>query len=133
MAIKLNHTIVHSPDPRGAAEFLAELFDLPPPAPFGPFYGVKLANEVTLDYLGSGEMAFEPQHYAFLVEDGDFDRIFGRLKERGLPFWADPGRKQAGAINRHWGGRGVYFTDPSGHLLEIITKPYGAWDEVTGE
>lgn len=125
MAIKLNHTIVHSPDPRGAAEFLTELFGLEAPEPFGPFLTVKLSNEVTLDYLDSGDTDVQSQHYAFLVSDDEFDRIFGRLKERGLPYWADPGRRHAGEINRHWGGRGVYFTDPSGHLLEIITKPYG--------
>jgi catechol 2,3-dioxygenase-like lactoylglutathione lyase family enzyme len=131
MAIKLNHTIVHSPDPRGAAEFLTGLFDLPPPEPFGPFFSVHMANEVTLDYLGSGDMEVQLQHYAFLVGEDEFDRIFGRLKERGLAYWADPGRKQEGEINRHWGGRGLYFMDPSGHLLEIITKPYGKWDDVT--
>jgi catechol 2,3-dioxygenase-like lactoylglutathione lyase family enzyme len=133
MAIKLNHTIVHSPDPRGAAEFLTRLFDLPPPEPFGPFFSVHMSNEVTLDYLAAGHMDVQLQHYAFLVTEEEFDRIFGRLKERGLEHWADPGRKQAGEINRHWGGRGVYFMDPSGHLLEIITKPYGSWDELTGE
>ena len=131
MAIKLNHTIVHSPDPRGAAEFLTGLFDLPAPEPFGPFFSVKMANEVTLDYLSADGMEVQLQHYAFLVTDEEFDRIFGRIKERGLAHWADPGRKQAGEINRHWGGRGVYFMDPSGHLLEIITKPYGSWDELT--
>lgn len=131
MAIKLNHTIVHSPDPRGAAEFLAGLFDLPAPEPFGPFFSVKMANEVTLDYLSADGMEVQLQHYAFLVTDEEFDRIFGRIKERGLGHWADPGRKRAGEINRHWGGRGVYFMDPSGHLLEIITKPYGSWDELT--
>jgi catechol 2,3-dioxygenase-like lactoylglutathione lyase family enzyme len=132
MAIKLNHTIVHSSDPRGAAEFLCDLFSLPAPEPFGPFFSVKVANEVTLDYLSAGDMDVQLQHYAFLVSDEEFDRIFGRMKERGMTYWADPGRKQAGEINRHWGGRGVYFMDPSGHLLEIITKPYGKWEELSG-
>jgi catechol 2,3-dioxygenase-like lactoylglutathione lyase family enzyme len=40
--------------------------------------------------------------------------------------WADPGRTQRGAINHHDGGRGLYFEDPDGHLLEIITRPYGS-------
>ena len=75
-------------------------------------------------------MEVQSQHYAFLVGEEDFDRIFERLKERRLTYWADPGRERAGEINRHWGGRGVYFADPSGHLLEIITRPYGAWEEL---
>jgi len=133
MAIELNHTIVHSKDPRAAAEFLTELFELPPPEPFGPFFSVPLSNGVTLDYL-AGEISeddeIQLQHYAFLVSDEEFERIFGRINERGLSYWADPGRKEEGRINTHWGGRGVYFMDPSGHLLEIITKPYGNWDEL---
>lgn len=55
-----------------------------------------------------------------------FAELFGRIKRRGLDYWADPGRTQKGEINRHDGGRGVYFQDPSGHLLELITRPYGS-------
>jgi catechol 2,3-dioxygenase-like lactoylglutathione lyase family enzyme len=70
------------------------------------------------------------QHYAFLVEESDFDDIFKRISGRKLPYWADPGQTQQGQINRHDGGRGLYFEDPNGHLLEIITRPYGSggWD-----
>ena len=126
MTIKLNHTIVHSRDQRAAAEFFAELFGLPAPVPFGPFLGVEVANEVTLDFLDAEGMEIQAQHYAFLVSEREFDEIFGRIKARGLAYWADPGQAREGKINRHDGGRGVYFEDPSGHLLEIITKPYGS-------
>jgi catechol 2,3-dioxygenase-like lactoylglutathione lyase family enzyme len=124
MAIKLNHTIVHSKDPRASADFLVSLFGLPPPVPFGPFLGVQVSNEVTLDYLSAGDMEVQGQHYAFLVSDEEFDQIFGRIKARGLDYWADPHLSAKGEINHHFGGRGVYFMDPSGHLLEIITQPY---------
>ena len=126
MAIKLNHTIVHSRDPRSAASFFAEIFGLGRPRPFGPFLDVEVQNEVTLAFLDAEGMEIQAQHYAFLVSDAEFDQIFGRLEERGHRYWADPGQKQEGKINRHYGGRGVYFEDPSGHLLEIITKPYGS-------
>lgn len=125
MTIKLNHTIVHSRDPRAAADFLAQLFALPAPKPFGPFLDVEVGNEVTLAYLDAGEMDVQMQHYAFLVSDAEFDGIFGRIKQKRLRYWADPGQKQEGKINHHFGGRGVYFEDPSGHLMEIITRPYG--------
>ena len=125
MAIKLNHTIVHSLDPRAAAGFYSDLFGLPAPKPFGPFLDVVTANEVTLAFLSADGMEIQMQHYAFLVSEKEFDQIFGRLKKRGEKYWADPGQKQEGEINRHFGGRGVYFQDPSGHLLEIITQPYG--------
>jgi catechol 2,3-dioxygenase-like lactoylglutathione lyase family enzyme len=125
MAIKLNHTIVHSLEARAAAEFFAALFGRPAPVPFGPFRGVRVDNEVTLDFLDGGGMEIQMQHYAFLVSDAEFDQIFGRIRERGLAYWADPGRTLEGRINHHFGGRGVYFQDPSGHLLEIITRPYG--------
>jgi catechol 2,3-dioxygenase-like lactoylglutathione lyase family enzyme len=125
VSIKLNHTIVHARDKAASARFLAELFGLPAPKRFGPFLGVDLANEVTLDYLETDQV-FQVEHYAFLVSEGEFDAIFGRLQARGLAYWADPGRTRAGEINRHDGGRGVYFEDPNGHLLEIITRPYGS-------
>jgi catechol 2,3-dioxygenase-like lactoylglutathione lyase family enzyme len=125
MPVKLNHTIVHSVDPRAAAEFYAAVFGLPAPRPFGPFLDVEVANEVTLAFLDAGAVEIQTQHYAFLVSEKEFDQIFGRVKERGLEYWADPGRSQQGRINHHFGGRGVYFQDPSGHLLEIITRPYG--------
>ena len=125
MTIKLNHTIVHSNDKRAAAKFFTELFGLPAAKPFGPFLDVEVSNEVTLAFMDAGGMKPQTQHYAFLVGDGEFDEIFGRVKSRGLDYWADPGRRQKGEINRRYGGRGVYFEDPSGHLLEIITRPYG--------
>jgi catechol 2,3-dioxygenase-like lactoylglutathione lyase family enzyme len=122
--IKLNHTIVHSKDKRAAAEFFTQLFGLPAPKPFFGFLDVEVGNEVTLAFLDADGMKIQAQHYAFLVSEKEFDAIFGRIKARKLKYWADPGRKEAGRINHHFGGRGVYFQDPSGHLLEIITKPY---------
>ena len=124
MTVKLNHTIVHSRDPRAAAAFYSELFGLPAPVPFGPFLDVEVANEVTLAFLDAEDMEVQPQHYAFLVSEAEFDEIFGRIRERGLPYWADPGKTRKGSINHHINRRGVYFDDPSGHLLEIITRPY---------
>jgi len=125
MAIKLNHTIVHSLDQRAAADFFAQVFGFGKPVPFGPFLGVQVDNEVTLDFLNADGMEIQMQHYAFLVSEKEFDQIFGRIQARKLKYWADPGQKQEGRINHHFGGRGVYFQDPSGHLLEIITRPYG--------
>jgi catechol 2,3-dioxygenase-like lactoylglutathione lyase family enzyme len=125
MAIELNHTIVNSRDKNVAAAFLAELFDLPAPKPFAGWFMAVQVGRLTLDYCDTGDDPLQIQHYAFLVDEADFDRIFGKIQARGLPYWADPGQQRAGEINRHDGGRGLYFEDPSGHLLEIITRPYG--------
>ena len=123
MSIALNHTIVWCRDHRVSANFLADLFDLPEPVHWGPFMIVELADGVSLDYHEvDGEIA--SQHYAFLVSDDEFDAIFGRIVEQGVEHWADPAKHEAGAINHNDGGRGVYFEDPDGHLLEIITVPY---------
>lgn len=105
---------------------MTELFDLPAAKPFGPFLSVDVANEVTLDFLQTDE-EIQTQHYAFLVSEAEFDQIFGRIEARGLSYWADPGRTRKGSINHHDGGRGVYFEDPAGNLLEIITRPYGSF------
>lgn len=124
MTIELNHTIVYVHDKRASADFLTELLGLPAAVPWGSFLTVELANEVTLDFYdqtGAGS----PQHYAFLVSEAEFDEIFSRVKSWGLDYWADPSHRQPGEINTHDGGRGVYFDDPSGHMLEVITRPYG--------
>ena len=127
MPIKLNHTIVNVPSKRESAKFFTELFGLAPATPFGSYFlTVPLANDVTLDFCDAEEEV-ESQHYAFLVSDAEFDAIFGRIKERGLAYWADPGKREKGRINHHDGGRGVYFEEPGGHFLEIITVPYGGW------
>jgi catechol 2,3-dioxygenase-like lactoylglutathione lyase family enzyme len=126
MTIELNHTIVHARDPKASATFLAELLGRPAPVPFGPFWTVALDNGVTLDYMhGEGDELIV-EHYAFLVGEADFDRIFAGIQERGLQYWADPGHQRPGQINRRDGGRGVYWDDPNGHVLEIITRPYGS-------
>ena len=127
MPVALNHTIVWCRDQRASSAFLTDLFGLGSPVHWGPFMIVEMANGVSLDYHEvDGEIA--SQHYAFLVSEDEFDAIFGRIVERGLDHWADPAKHQAGAINRNDGGRGVYFDDPDGHLLEIITRPYGSGD-----
>jgi catechol 2,3-dioxygenase-like lactoylglutathione lyase family enzyme len=129
MAVKLNHTIVHARDKRESAVFYAEVFGFGALVAFGPFLDLETANEVTLAVLETDEK-IDIQHYAFLVTDAEFDQIFERVKSRGLDYWADPAMRAKGEINRHFGGRGVYFQDPAGHLLEIITKPYGKWDDL---
>jgi catechol 2,3-dioxygenase-like lactoylglutathione lyase family enzyme len=126
MAVQLNHTIVNVLDPEASSRFLAELLGLPAPHRFGPFMVVELANGVSLDFIVASEAELVTQHYAFLVSEPEFDTIFARIRERGLPYWADPGKRQSGVINHHDGGRGVYWDDPNGHMLEIITRPYGS-------
>ena len=127
MAVELNHTIVHADDKETSARFLAEMFGLSPPEPlFGHFLVVKTANGVSLDFIDAGGETFDRQHYAFLVSEAEFDAILARLVERKLDYWADPFGKEPKSINTHFGGRGVYFEDPNGHLLEIITRPYGS-------
>ena len=123
MTIKLNHTIVYARDKQASSAFLAELVGLPAPVAFGPFLGVEVGNEVTLDFYDE-EGEGTPQHYAFLVSEDEIDQIFGRIQARGIAYWADPGHRLEGEINTHDGGRGVYFDDPSQHSLEIITRPY---------
>ena len=125
MAIELNHTIAQARDPQRSANFLAELLGRPAPVRFGPFLGVALDNGVTLDFIAAdAELVIE--HYAFLVSEPEFDQIFERIRARALPYWADPRHQEPGRINHHDGGRGVYWNDPDGHYLEIITRPYGS-------
>lgn len=125
MTVQLNHTIVAAHDSHASADFLAGLLGLEVGADYGPFVPVGIPNGVTLDYKDTAG-AITPQHYAFLVSEGDFDAIFSRIAESGLTYWADPFHSRPGEINTNDGGRGVYFDDPSGHRMEILTRPYGS-------
>jgi catechol 2,3-dioxygenase-like lactoylglutathione lyase family enzyme len=127
MSIRLNHTIIWCRDQQRSATFLAEILGRPAPTRFGPFLVVGVDNDVSLDFHATDEDV-APQHYAFLIDEREFDPIFGRIRDRGLDYWADPGRTRRGEINRNDGGRGLYFQDPDGHLLEILTRPYGSGD-----
>ncbi|HEY6483554.1 MAG TPA: VOC family protein [Steroidobacteraceae bacterium] len=125
MSPKLNHTIVAARDRKASALFLSEILGLEIPRVFGPFVLVKVGDELTLDFIETQDQ-IKPQHYAFLVSETEFEQIFARLQARQLPYWADPYRSKRDQIN-HWDdGRGVYFEDPNGHLLEILTRSYGS-------
>ncbi|MFL6179239.1 MAG: VOC family protein [Actinomycetes bacterium] len=124
MPVDLNHTIVYCRDKKSSSQFLAEILGLPEPSRYGPFAVVEVSNSVSLDFL---EGDVHPQHYAFLVSEDEFDQILERLVERELPYWADPAQHQAQQINTNDGGRGLYWEDPDGHILEILTVPYGGW------
>ena len=130
MAVTLNHHIVHARDPEASARFLTEILGLPEPTRFGPFIVVATANGASLDFMGTDDEKYlVPNHYAFLVSEDEFDEIFGRIQERELEYFADPAGKEPGEIYHHFGGRGVYWADPDGHWLEILTVPYGGWPD----
>ena len=123
MTVELNHTIVAAQDQERGAAFLTDVLGLEPPSRFGPFTVVALAHGMSLDYLTEPDPA--PQHYAFLVSDEEYGRIVERLRARDVTTYANPQRRQVGE-NTHDGGHGAYFTSPEGHILEILTRPYGS-------
>ncbi|MCJ8159517.1 VOC family protein [Sphingomonas sp. LaA6.9] len=124
MAVTLNHLIVHCHDNGATAAFLTHILGLEAHRSLAHFAIVQV-GETSLDLIETTE-PITSRHFAFLVSEQEFDAIFARICDAGLPYWADPFRKEAGRIN-HWDdGRGVYFDDPDGHLLEIITRPYGS-------
>jgi catechol 2,3-dioxygenase-like lactoylglutathione lyase family enzyme len=128
MPADLDHIIVHATDPRVSATFLAELLGAPVLPDWGPFVRVKTGNHVTLDYVRD-DPPFTAQHCAFLVDDATFDTARRRLLAQRVPIWADPFHNQPGEINHHYGGRGVYFEDPDGHLMELMTARYAETPE----
>jgi catechol 2,3-dioxygenase-like lactoylglutathione lyase family enzyme len=121
--VQLNHTIVWCRDKQKSSAFLVELLGLEKPVPFGPMLVVALGNQVSLDFYES-EDKIAQQHYAFLMPDDEFDRVFARIEERGIRYWADPGKQRPMELYAHNGGRGLYFDDPDGHLLEVMTRVY---------
>jgi catechol 2,3-dioxygenase-like lactoylglutathione lyase family enzyme len=125
MPVQLNHTIVWCRDKKRSSEFLVRILGCSAAVPFYHFMVVQLANNVSLDFMEkSGPISV--QHYAFLIEESEFDAILSRIRGEGLSYWADPGKSRANEINHDDGGRGVYFEDLDGHVLEVITRPYGS-------
>jgi catechol 2,3-dioxygenase-like lactoylglutathione lyase family enzyme len=125
MAVELNHTIVWCKDQEASAKFLAEMLGRPPPSKMAHFDVVNLDNGVSMDFANVPAAAPRPSmpsHYAFLISEGEFDAVFGRIEARKLDYWADPFRQRPREINRSGGGRRVYFDDPSGHFLEVLTR-----------
>jgi catechol 2,3-dioxygenase-like lactoylglutathione lyase family enzyme len=124
MMVQLNHTIVWCKDKQRASALLARILGCSPAMPFYNFMVLQMDNGVSLDFMEKGG-PIASQHYAFLIDESDFDAIFSRIRDEGLSYWADPLKSRANEINHNDGGRGVYFEDPDGHFLEVITRPYG--------
>ena len=120
MAIELNHTIVPAHDKVASATFFARVFGLAyQEEPHAYFAAVRVNESLTLDFANSTK--FEIHHYAFKVSEDDFDAIFARIKTEGLPYGSEPNALANMDINHRAGGRGVYFRDPNGHILELLT------------
>ena len=123
MALYLDHTIVPSRDKESSARFFARIMGLEYQGPWGPFSPVKVNETLSMDFDDRWP-EFTPLHYAFIAPDDEFDAILGRVNQEGIPFGSGPGSAEDGEINHLFGGRGFYFRDPNGHLLEVITHTY---------
>ena len=125
MTIELNHTIVPAHDNEASARFYRDLFGFEYDGPMGHFAPVRISSQaLTLDFNTSKN--FNRQHYAFKVSEEEFDEIFGRVQAQDLVYGSGPGTPEDGVINTWNSGRGVYFRDPNGHLLELLTMDYTA-------
>ncbi|ASR36240.1 glyoxalase [Prauserella marina] len=126
MSVQFNHLIIPSKDNRESAEFLAHILDVELGQEWGPFIPLETSNGVRLDFATIPPEDLRLQHYAFLVDESEFDGILRRIQQAEVTYHADPQGKQLGEINYNHGGRGVYFRDPGGNGMEVITQPYGA-------
>jgi len=124
VSVELNHLIVPSRNNRESAEFLAHILDLEVGEEAGPFIPLETRNNVRLDFATVPPEDLRLQHYYFLVPEADFDAVFARLRETGVTYHADPFGSTPGEINHNHRGRGIYFLDPAGNGMEIITQPY---------
>jgi len=122
MEITLNHTIVASKDNVESARFYEKIFGFEFIKEWGHFAVVKVNSTLTLDF--DTQENFSRNHYAFKVNDQQFDEIFERVKSNNISFGSGPRSSDDGKINSNYGGRGVYFEDLNKHLLEIITTDY---------
>ena len=123
MAASLDHMIVFARDRDASAAYLADMLGAPSPTQAGHFTQVEIDHGLTVDFMNTtGTVA--TQHYAFLVSDAQFDTAFAKIQSRKQAYWADPFRRRPNEINSSESvGKLVYFEDPSGHFLEIRTRP----------
>ncbi len=119
MAIALDHTIVPARDKEQSARFFARIFGLEYKGSVSHFAPVRVNDTLTLDF--DNRENFESHHYAFKVSEEEFDAIFARVKEEELRYGSGPYSAEDMEINHRRGGRGFYFRDPGGHLLEVLT------------
>jgi len=119
MAIVLDHTIVPARDKVASARFFARIFGLAYEGPHSHFAPVKVNETLTLDFDERGD--FDSHHYAFRIGDAEFDAIFRRVREEGIAYGSGPAARSDMQINQRRGGRGFYFEDPNGHVLEVMT------------
>ena len=128
MEITLNHTIVPSHDRLESAKFYERIFGFEFVKEWGHFAVLKVNSTLTFDFMNKED--FNWHHYAFKVSDEEFDTIFKRVEEEGLDYGSGPRSLDNGEINHDYGGRGVYFKDPNGHILEILTVDYDISQEL---
>ena len=120
MTIELDHTIIPARDKDEAARFFARIFGLDYGGPGGHFAPVEVNDRLTFDFDNASE--FEHHHYAFHVSDDEFDAIFGRIRAERIVYGSGPRSHQNMELNHRNGGRGFYFANPDGHLLELMTR-----------
>lgn len=120
MTLELDHTIVPAHDKDTSARFFARIFGLTYDGVSPPFAPVRVNDRLTFDFMD--DEGFDSLHYAFKVSDAEFEAIFGRIQEEGIRYGSGPYRLEDMQINHRNGGRGVYFRDPNGHVLEILTR-----------
>ncbi|MDF0529980.1 VOC family protein [Tsukamurella sp. 8F] len=123
MPARFNHTIIAATDREESARFYIDLLEASPAPSWGVFTNITLADGVLLQFA-EPPTDIQMQHYAFLVDDGLFDRAHALVTERGLDYAADPFWQRPGTINNEHGGRGFYLYDPAGHGIELLTSPY---------
>ncbi|WP_338886287.1 VOC family protein [Rhodococcus sovatensis] len=123
MSITFNHTIIATTNPQSTAQFYLDVLEATEAPSWGPFVNILLDDKVMLQFA-SPPFEYHPQHYAFLVDDALFDRAYDRIRTRDIEHWADPQRTRPGETNTEHDGRGVYFLDPGGNYLELITRAY---------
>lgn len=124
MPAHLDHTVIAARDKWASARFLADVLGLEAGTdPYGYFAPLELDNGVVLEFSESDDVAW--QHYAFVVSEEQFDAALTRITAAGLDYHSGP----LGAFGELYfrdGGRGVYFNDPNGHVMELMTVPSSA-------
>ena len=124
MSVQLDHLIVPTHDRRAAVELLASLLGVAwAESGIGPFCPVFVNEGLTLDFDQTDD-PYPIQHYCFRVSEAEFDGILSRIKARKIEYRSTPHGPVDMLVNTQHGGRIVYWSEPDGHVWEVLTVSY---------
>jgi hypothetical protein len=119
MSITIDHIILPAYNNEESARWLAKIMGLQYLGPDRHFAPVRVNDTFKLAYYTTQD--FTPYHLGFHIGDEEFEGILQRLQENNISYGNDPREVTNLRTDHPFGGKGLFFLDLNGHLLEVMT------------